>query len=574
MHRPATRPLVLAVDGDADALGRLGRDLASRYGVDYAVRTERSAAGALECLRGCRERGEEVAVVVAAQSLSDGTGLDLLLQVHALQPAVKRVLLRGWYGPEHISAAELEAVSLGRIDSCVPKPWDPPDVNLHPAIVELLAEWTEANRPRLDVVRIVGHERERRAYELRDLLERSGIPYSFCSPASPAAAEVVDRAAASTDDGGSPLPAVALLDGRVLVRPSNGELARALGGKTHARQERYGVAIVGGGPAGLAAAVAASSEGLETVVVEREAVGGQAGSTSLIRNYLGFPRGISGAHLATRACRQASVFGAEFILMRGVTALDVEGDDRVLTLSDGTCVRSSAVVVATGVTYRRLRTPTLDRLVGAGVYYGTSRSEAPAMRGRRVVVVGGGNSAGQAALHVSRHADHVTLVTRRATLGETMSAYLIRELRMRPNVDVRSRTTVVDGHGVQQLAGVTLRDERTLRTEDVAAHALFVLIGAEPHSRWLPSTTARDDRGFLVTGADLLAGSRRRAWGLNRAPLPFETSVPGVFAAGDVRCGAVQRVASAAGAGAIAVHSVHTYLELLRRARLGLEEIA
>ncbi len=562
MQLPDPRPLLLAVNGDPGVLRRLGRDLAARYGSDYGIWTEGTAAGARATLQQLRDQGEEVALVIAAQSLPDGGGLDLLRDLHALHPAAKRVLLRGWYGPQPAAAVILDAVSLGDIDYCLPDPWEPADVHLHPTIVELLAEWTHTNRPGLDVVRVVGREGERRSYELRDLLERGAIPYSFCSPGSHEAVEVLGHEAVDPEQ----LPLVALLDGRVLVRPSNAELALALGGKTHAGRARYDVAIVGGGPAGLAAAVAASSEGLDTVVIERDAVGGQAGSTSLIRNYLGFPRGVSGAELATRAFRQASIFGAEFILAQGVTALDVDGADRVLTLSDGTQVRSTAVVVATGVSYRRLRAPGVDRLAGSGVFYGTSRSEAPTLRGRRVVVVGGGNSAGQAALHVARYARQVVLVTRRDSLRDTMSAYLIRELGARPSIDVRAATTVIGARGGERLEGVTLRNEVTGRSEEVPADALFVLIGAEPHSTWLPGAIARDDRGFVITGADLIASSRRAAWPLERAPLPFETSVPGVFAAGDVRCGSVQRVASASGAGAIAVHSVHAYIDERRRA--------
>ena len=556
-----SRPVLLAVDGEREVVRRLARDLGSRYGSDYAVQTAGCAADARGLLHALHAGGGEVAMVIAAETLPDGTGLELLDGLHAVgHGGARRVLLRGWYGPQPAAPAVLDAVSNRRVDACLTNPWHPPDVNLHPTIVELLAEWTRAHRPGLDIVCVVGERAGRRSYELRDLLERNGVPYSFCPPDSERGAAIL-RACGL--DGGV-LPVVTLLDGRVFVRPSNGEIALALGAGTRARRPRYDVAIVGGGPAGLAAAVAATSEGLDTAVIEREALGGQAGATSLIRNYLGFPRGVSGAELAKRAFRQAAIFGTEFILMQGVTALEIDGDDRVLTLSDGSRVRSTAVVVATGVSYRRLGVPALERLVGAGVFYGTSRSEAPAMRDRRVVVVGGGNSAGQAALHVARHAREVTLVTRRDALSRTMSAYLVRELRAQPNVHVRAHTTVIDGCGDEHLEGLILRDELTHRTEHLATDALFVLIGAEPHSAWLPAGTARDDRGFLVTGADLAVSSRRSAWTAARAPLPFETSVPGVFAAGDVRCGSVQRVATAAGAGAIAVHSVHTYLQQLR----------
>jgi thioredoxin reductase (NADPH) len=522
------RPLILGFDDGEECAGSLGRDLA-RYANDYEVHVETSAPAAVARLR---EAGE-VALVVAGRWRDPSTGIELLREAQALHPSAKRLLLRDWY---QWVPAELirEAAGNGALDRCVNKPWDPADIGLHPTVTELLSEWTRANRPRLEVVRVDGPERSRRAHELRDLLDRNAVPYAFHA-----------REAAGDE------PVVRLLDGRVLVGPSNTELVEALGVRTQARRSRYDLAIVGAGPAGLAAAVSASSEGLETVVVEREAPGGQAGSTSQIRNYLGFPWGISGEELATRAFHQAAVFGTDFVFMRSVTGLAAEAYDRVLSLSDGSELRAGAVLLTTGVAYRRLGNPSLEALVGAGVYYGTARSEAPTLRGRHAVVVGGGNSAGQAALHLARYAARVTLVSRGASLRTTMSAYLVRELRTSANVDVRTLSCVVGGRGADRLEAVTIRDARGL-TEELAADAVFLLIGAEPQLDWLPSVVARDQRGFVLTGEDLGAGCDR---------LPFETSMRGVFAAGDVRSGSVPRVAAAAGAGAIAIHSVHRYLD-------------
>jgi thioredoxin reductase (NADPH) len=551
----STNPLLIAWDDDAAVAGRLRRDLASRYGSDYDVRAETGARAALAILDAAREQGAPVALVVAGGRGDETTAIELLRDARTLHPAAKRLLLREWFGAAAADEAVREATVSGVVDQWVRKPWEPADIGLHPAVTALLAAWTRANCPRLEVVRIVGTGCSRRSHELRDLVERNAVPYAFHDVDSAQGR----RTLADAGIGPDRTPVVALLDGRVLVRPSNRELAEALGAKTRPSRPRYDLAIVGAGPAGLAAAVSASSEGLETVVIERDAVGGQAGSTSLIRNYLGFPWGISGEELASRAFRQASVFGTDFVFGR-VSGIAAGGDERVLTLSDGSEVRAGAVLLATGVAYRRLGDPAIEALVGTGVYYGTARSEAQAQRGQHVVVVGGGNSAGQAALHLSRSAARVILVSRGASLRRTMSDYLVRELRERPNVDVRVDSCVVSGRGTDRLEAVTLRRGPGGATEEVAADALFLLIGAEPRLDWLSPEFARDERGFLLTGADLRARGRE--------PLLFETSVHGVFAAGDVRSGAVPRVASAAGAGTIAIHSVHAYLEQTSQAPL------
>jgi thioredoxin reductase (NADPH) len=547
MARKLDRPLIVSFDGDPEAAQALHRALA-RYGLDYDVRTETSASATLALLRELHAEGAEVALVIVAWSQFEAASIKVVTEARSLHPTARRLLLRDWYSPTPAVEWVRESTLSGALDRCINTPWDPPEIGLHPAVTELLAGWARANRPRLEVVHVVGEAGCRRSHELRDLLERNGVPYRYSAPDSAAGQRIVAR---TTPD--AELPAVAFLDGRVLADPTNAEVARALGLRTKPREAQYDVAIVGAGPAGLAAAVAASSEGLSTVVIEREAVGGQAGSTTTIRNYLGFPWGISGEELATHSFRQAAIFGTEFVFMQTVTSLRADGADRVLALADGGELRARAVLVASGVTYRRLGSPALESLVG--VFYGTARSEAAGLRGKDAVVVGGGNSAGQAALHLARYARRVTLVSRRDSLRQTMSAYLIRELRARPNVEIRVGSSVTDGRGTERLEAVTVRDHGG-RAEELRADALFLLIGAEPHTSWLPSELARDERGFLVTGSDL-----RADWMLDRDPLPFETSIPGVFAAGDVRHGSVQRVAAAAGGGAIAVNSVHAYLE-------------
>jgi thioredoxin reductase (NADPH) len=469
--------------------------------------------------------------------------------VHELHPRAKRLLLVPWWD-RRSAPAILTGCALGRLDNYLHRPWVPAEVYLYPPVSEILAEWTRAARPGLELVRVIGHRRSARVHELDELLERNGIPHGLYEADSPEG----QRLLALADADGSRLPALLLLDGRALVVPTNAEIADALGAST--RHDRScDLLIVGAGPAGLAAAVYAASEGLNTLVLEREALGGQAGTSSLIRNYLGFPRGISGADLAQRAYEQAWLFGAKYVLVREATALRAEGTKRVVTLSDGRDIEARAVLIATGATYRRLGIPSLERFVGEGVYY-TALGDPHLLAGEHLYVAGGGNSAGQAVAHYARGAQHVTLLVRGKALHQAMSDYLVREIRELPNVDVRLQTEVVAGGGDGRLESLTLHDRTRDLTETVPASMLFVLIGALPHTDWLAGTVARDRHGFILTGRDLPGDE-----GAARERIRFETSVPGVFAIGDVRSASVKRVASAVGEGSAAAYSVHEYLK-------------
>jgi thioredoxin reductase (NADPH) len=444
------------------------------------------------------------------------------------------------------------ATALGRIDFWVVKGWVAPEELLYPQIQEALTTWTRANRPRHEVMRIVGERWSPRSHELRDALTRNTVPFGFYAADSDEGQQLLREHGVDAER----LPAVILHDGSVLHNPTSVDIAHALGLHTRPSSEVYDLAILGAGPAGLAAAVYGASEGLRTLVIEPQAIGGQAGTSSMIRNYLGFPRGVSGGELAFRAWEQALIFGIQFVFGQRATGLTLRRHERVVTLSDGSEVNARAVIIAAGVEYRRLGIPALERLVGVGVFYGAAGVEAPALAGEEVYVVGGANSAGQAALHLARFAARVTLLVRGESLAAGMSDYLITHLQATPNVQVRLHTRVVDGRGEDRLETLTLEDVRTGQREEVAAAAVFVLIGAEPHTEWLRDVIQRDNRGYILTGRDV----PQQAWSLVRPPLPFETSIPGVFAVGDARHGSVKRVAGAVGEGSVAVGSVHQYL--------------
>jgi thioredoxin reductase (NADPH) len=497
-----------------------------------------------------------LALVLADQWMPSMTGVEFLGHARRLHPRAQRVLLINW-GDRSTAEPILQASALGQIDDWTAKPWGPGDEFFHQAISGFLNEWARLHRPRFEVFQVVGDQWAPRSHEIRDLLSRNSIPFGFYPVNSDEGRALLGRAGGT----GKQLPVVVLFDGRVLVDPSNAELAHALGIKTRPEAVTYDVAVIGAGPAGLAAAMYGASEGLATAVLEHEALGGQAGTSSMIRNYLGFPRGVSGAELAQRAYEQAWILGADFIYGLSAIGLGTAGPDRVITLGDGAEATSRAVILATGVTWRRLGVSSLEALVGAGVFYGAAASEAPAVRGREVYVVGGANSAGQAAVHLARYAARVTMLVRGASLAEAMSDYLIREIQAAPNIVVRYHTEAVDGHGNGHLTALTLKDRTTGTTETVPATALFILIGAEPHTDWLPERIRRDRWGFVLTGTDLLADGRPPAsWPLGRPPTPLETSLPGVFAVGDVRHGSTKRVASAVGEGSIAIRLIHEYL--------------
>lgn len=550
-------PVLFIVDGDPQARIETESALARRFGADYLVLAVGTPHEALSALERLANLGGEVALVAADLRLPGMDGVEFLEQAHALHPDSWRVLLMAMDRyhtrvPLTELAALQRATGLGRIDFSVAKGWVTPEEWLYPQIQEALTAWTIAHRPSHVVYRIVGEQWAPRSHELRDLLTRNNVPFEFYAAGSVAAQQLIRDMAIDVRR----LPAVIHHDGSVQHDPSFAEVAAAHGIETRPSPEVYDLAIVGAGPAGLAAAVNGASEGLRTVVVEPQAIGGQAGTSSMIRNYLGFPLGISGGGLAHRAWEQAVLFGAHFVFMHEVMGLSPRGADRVIVLNDGSQAVARAVIVASGVAYRRLNIPALDSMTGAGVFYGAAGVEAPAMAGEQVCVVGGANSAGQAALHLARFASLVTLLVRGESLAATMSDYLITQLEATPNIEVRLRTQVAGGHGQTRLEALTLEDSRTGRREQVSAAAVFVMIGGEPRTHWLPDLVKVNDRGFILTGLDV----PQDVWPLPRPPLPFETSLPGVFAAGDVRYGSVKRVAGAVGEGSVAVGSVQHYL--------------
>jgi thioredoxin reductase (NADPH) len=560
----ASKPVIFAVDAGAESFPRIEYGLRRRYGVEYRVICETSAMWGMKRLRDLKAAGEEVALILADQWMPDIAGDEFLARAGQLFPTAKRAVLVEW-GDRTTQEPVLRAMTLGHIDYYVNKPERPGDEYFHRMIAEFIYDWAKAHRPVFAEIRLVGEQWSARSHELRDILNRNGILHEFYAADTEAGQRLLTRFGKDS----ARFPVVILYDGQVLEDPSNADLADAFGVNRELNRRSFDLVIVGAGPAGIAAAVYGASEGLSTLIVEREAIGGQAGTSSLIRNYLGFPWGIGGAELAKRATEQAWWFGAVFRFMRDATSLRAKGRELGVTLSDGTEVTGRAVVLATGVSYRRLGVASLEELVGTGVFYGAAVTEAKAMTGQEVYVVGGANSAGQAATHLSEYASHVTLVVRGRSLTTSMSDYLIKEIEAAQNIDVRFGTRVVDGGGEGRLEHLVLKDLDSGLTETVAAAALFILIGAEPHTGWLPEEIVRDQQGYVVTGPDLLQdGGPPRGWPLGHLPLPMETSVPGVFAAGDVRYGSVKRVASAVGAGAITIQSVH---ELFVKAKLGLD---
>jgi thioredoxin reductase (NADPH) len=541
------RPLIVLVVGDPATLATLLEAVQRRFGADYRVAPHLAPDAALEDVARRKASGEDIALVIADDDVPPMRGRELLSRAHVIEPLAKRVLLVPW-GDRNAATTILEGCAFGELDFYLQRPWTPPEVHLYPPISDFLAEWTRAYRPGLELVRVVGDDMSPRSHEVTELLRRNGVPFGFYLATSNEAVRLLD---ASGLDGAT-LPAVFLRDGTTLVDPTNAELADAVADEGPP-DLRCDLVVVGAGPAGLAAAVYGGSEGLRTIVVEREAVGGQAGASSLIRNYLGFPRGISGAELTQRAYQQAWLFGAKYVSGRDAVGLVARGDERLLMLSDGREIEARAVVIATGVRYRRLGIPSLERFVNAGVYY-TGIPDPRFFRGQEAVVTGGGNSAGQAALHLARHARHVTLVVRKESLASGMSEYLVQQITRTPNLELRLGAEIVDGGGERKLERVTVRDLRTGATSAVPTQTLAVLIGAAPHTEWLAGSVVRDDRGFVVTGEHLAAERGRD--GARR----LETSMPGVFAVGDVRAGSVKRVASGVGEGAVAVGEIHEYL--------------
>ena len=547
-------PLLVAVDDDPDLLRDVERELRARYVADYRICCLSSTEGALATLEELAAAGEEVALVLAGETISGGPGTSLLAEVRHLFPHAQRVLLIGWghLGDERTGNAIFEAISRGRMDHYLVRPGRPPDEQFHLAMSSFLLRWAEARGYAANAIDVVGETWSGRAYELRSVLERCALNHRFHLAGSDEGRAVLAGVSAETK-----LPVLVMPDGHVLEDPSDTDIARASGTAVDTGGDQYDLVIVGCGPSGLSAAVYGASEGLRTLVVDSGALGGQATASSSIRNYLGFPRGVSGGELARRAYEQAWVFGARFAFMQPVTDLRREGDGLVVALNTGGVVVGRAVVLAMGASYRRLGVEPLEALRGAGVFYGAAAAEAPLVAEEEVYIVGGANSAGQAALHLAHYARRVTLVVRAATLDAGMSHYLVREIQETANIDVRTGTEVVDGGGDGRLDHLVLRTRGDGQRQRVSAHALFLMIGARPHTDWLPPTVERDPDGFVLTGTEL---SDDALPAFDRRPMALETSVPGALAVGDVRSGSVKRVASAVGEGSIASQLVHRLL--------------
>ena len=548
-----SKPTILTVDDDPLVSAAITRDLANQYGADYRIVRATSGREALAVLTELALRDEPVALIAADQRMPQMTGIEMLEQARAYAPGAKFLLLTAYADTD----VAIKAINDIGLDYYLLKPWDPPDERLYPVIDDLLGDWRQANREHTSDVRVVGHRWSDRGHEIKMFLASNHVPYRWYDIERDAEAQRLSDLAQATP---ADLPLVLVPDGDALRSPSTLDLAGALGLRTSARQPLYDVCIVGGGPAGLAAGVYAASEGLSTVIVEREAPGGQAGQSAAIENYLGFPKGLSGSDLAQRAFAQASRFGAEMVLARDVVGFEARGPVRAVLFDGGGEIEARALIVATGVSYRRLEATGLDELTGRGVYYGVNASEANQCQGDEVYVVGAANSAGQAALNLSRFAKRVVLVVRAGTLISTMSQYLVERITSAANIDVRYRCEVTAARGAGHLEALTLTDQVSGAAEDVASSWLFVFIGASPRTEWLGPDVVRDGKGFVVTGQDLVGSHQAQRWPLARAPFALEASVPGVFAAGDVRLDSMKRVASAVGEGAMSIYLVHRYL--------------
>ncbi|AEE47548.1 FAD-dependent oxidoreductase [Cellulomonas fimi] len=550
------RPTLLSVDDDPAVSRSVARDLRRRYGSGYRIVRAESGDTALEALRELKLRGEQVAVLLADHRMPGMTGIEFLEQAMDLFPQARRILLTAYADTE----AAIDAVNVVDLDHYLLKPWQPPEEKLYPVIDAQLDAWAASAPSPVPQVKVVGHRWSARSSQVREFLARNQVSYRWFSSESPEGRRLLDAAGADE----SAVPLVVTHEGEPLHSPDDATLAARVGLTTTPATDFYDLVVVGGGPAGLSAALYGASEGLRTALVERVATGGQAGQSSRIENYLGFPDGVSGAQLTERARRQAVRFGAEIVLAADVVGLDVQGAARQLRLADGSVVGAHTVLLANGVSYRELDGPGLAALTGRGVYYGSALTEAPACQDQDVYVVGGANSAGQSAMYLSRTARSVTLVVRGEQLSASMSHYLVEQLSANPKVRVRTCCEVVDASGDEHLERLVLQDSVTGEKEEVETSHLFVFIGAVPRTEWLDGTVARDPRGFVLAGPDLLVDGRPPAgWPLDRPPYHLETSQPGVFVAGDARAESAKRVASAVGEGAMAVMLVHRYLEQL-----------
>jgi thioredoxin reductase (NADPH) len=548
---------MLAVDDDPDVLRAVERDLRKRYSDRYRVMSADSGPNALNILTRLAQRSEPVALLVADHRMPHMSGIEFLTAAIREFPDVRRVLLTAYADTE----AAIGAINVVKLDHYLLKPWDPADQHLYPVLDDLLDQWSATYRAPFDGIRVIGTRWSRRSYEVREFLARNHIPYQWLDIERVGNDAETARVISANREGLGQLPVVVLTDGTALVNPSQAELAGRLGLRTRPDTNFYDLVIVGGGPAGLAAGVYGASEGLKTVIVEREAPGGQAALSSRIENYLGFPSGLSGDDLARRAVAQARRFGAEILAPQEVVKVRSEGPYRILTLADGCELSCHTIVIASGVQWRKLDVPGIDRLQGAGVYYGAASTEAISCRDEDVYIVGGANSAGQAAIHFARYAQNVVMLVRGEGLGATMSQYLIRDIEQTPNIRVQCGAHVVAVHGEEKLEEISISCSHSGSMDRVPANSLFVFIGAAPRTDWLDGFVERDDRGFILTGTDLVRqGKRPSGWSIGRDPFLLETSVPGVFAVGDVRHGSVKRVASSVGEGSIAIQFVHAYL--------------
>lgn len=551
------KPILLSVDDDSDVLRAIERDLRSQYGADYRVIGSDSPAKALDILKQLKVRNDSVALMLADQRMPHMNGIEFLQEGMQIFPDAKRALLTAYAD----TSAAISAINEANINYFFMKPWDPPQDHLYPQLDDLLDDWRASYRPAFDGIRVLGTRWSPRSYELRDFLARNHVPYQWIDAELSANDPETKRLLDVLGPEASNLPVVLFPDGTRLLEGAPAEIAQKVGLRTRAQTSFYDLAIIGGGPAGLAAAVYGASEGLHTVIVEREAPGGQAGMSSRIENYLGFPTGLSGGDLARRAVVQAQRFGVEILSPQEAVSARTEASYRIIKLADGSEISCHALMIATGVQWRRLEAPGLDRLQGAGVYYGGGTTEALSCKDEVIYVVGGANSAGQAAMNFSKYAERVVILVRGEGLAATMSQYLIDQIQQTPNIQIWSHARVAEVHGDKRLEEISVMCSDTDKIERVPASSMFIFIGALPRTDWLAGLVERDERGFVLTGPDLIRnGERPRGWTLDRDPFLLETNVPGIFAVGDVRHGSVKRVASGVGEGSVAVQFIHQYL--------------